>query len=703
MKRLKTMMTALVMVVTVCILLITTTSARAASSGTSKANRFNVVLVLDTSGSMHSSDPEGNRFEAINQFSALLSEQGNVLGGVVFSDTVNNTEGPIEVNSQSDKDKVTGMLQNATVDGDTNIGDALSQAVTMLEEGGNQSLPSVIVLLSDGNTDLSTDDAMQASLQTKADALQKAHQDGIRIYSICLNADGSADTSEMKQISDSADGVFQEVQRAEDLQDVFNAFYALIYGGDTVQLTDTTIPDSGVLETSFEVPNMGVEEVNIVIYGNATSYTLVHPNGTEETPSVIKGNTFSLIKISDIESGTWTLRTTGVPGDRIHINMVYNTSLEVEATVDPNNRPVNPADELTFSAHLKTDGTEVTQDSLLEGYSAKLVLLDDAGNEVSSQPMSQKDASFVYAGTLQAGNYHYRVDVSGYNMNRSSEVNGPVVISENADTNEYLSNKGPEAVANPKVEDQNVWPFFLAGFFDNNRHYIDLTTLATDDQSEPLTYSIVSTTFKDSEYSRDGDKITITGYSMPKSSFTIRATDKWGASCDIEVIINSHNVALMMAIGLVAGILIALVVAAILLRIALTKPFRGTVAVSTMVNGNYAGGPAPRSKSRGRIKLSIFNLDQTGLDYQKSYIQATGQREVLLRTDIPVPYQGTSTKDVRVLSGTPTTIYLPNGSQLTIRFDSNVPTGMRPKGVKRPKAPKPPKQPRVPKAPRNHR
>ena len=321
------MMTTLVMVVTVCILLITTTSAQAASSGTSKANRFNVVLVLDTSGSMHSSDPEGNRFEAINQFSALLSEQGNVLGGVVFSDTVNNTEGPIEVNSQSDKDKVTGMLQNATVDGDTNIGEALSQAVTMLEEGGNQSLPSVIVLLSDGNTDLSTDDAMQASLQTKADALQKAHQDGIRIYSICLNADGSADTSEMKQISDSTDGVFREVQRAEDLQDVFNAFYALIYGGDTVQLTDTTISDSGVLETSFEVPNMGVEEVNIVIYGNATSYTLVHPSGTEETPSVIKGNTFSLIKISDIESGTWTLRTTGVPGDRIHINMVYNTSL----------------------------------------------------------------------------------------------------------------------------------------------------------------------------------------------------------------------------------------------------------------------------------------------------------------------------------------------------------------------------------------
>ena len=56
--------------------------------GSSSINRFNVVVVLDASNSMNYTDPNGFRYEAISQFTSLLAEQGNYLGGIVFSNHV---------------------------------------------------------------------------------------------------------------------------------------------------------------------------------------------------------------------------------------------------------------------------------------------------------------------------------------------------------------------------------------------------------------------------------------------------------------------------------------------------------------------------------------------------------------------------------------------------------------------------------------
>lgn len=308
--------------------------ARAATDANA-VNRFNVVLVVDASGSMALTDPEGYRFEAVSQFSGLLAEQGNYIGSVVFTEEIPAKVDVAPANSQADKDAILSSIASVPAGGDTNIGAALQTAVNMIKSGGNPDLPSVIVFLSDGNTDLATSEAMDESLEMKGEALQAAREGGIAVYSVCLNVDGGADISEMQQISNATGGQFAEVKTAADLQDVFNTFYALIYGTSTIQLVDEVFPSDGVLETPFDVPAGGVEEVNIVIYGSVTSTELVAPNGTSGTPDMLSGNTFSIIKLTDILPGTWTLKTTGAPGDRIRINMVYNSSLGVQASLDP--------------------------------------------------------------------------------------------------------------------------------------------------------------------------------------------------------------------------------------------------------------------------------------------------------------------------------------------------------------------------------
>ena len=154
-------------------------------------NRFNVMIVLDASGSMKQTDPEGLRFEAIRQFVYLLADGGNSVGHVIFSDNVVKTRIPEEIKSRDDKDSFLETLQTVSPGGDTNIGEALLLAVqflTLQKSAETQQKPSVILFLSDGNTDLKQEAAMQASLGSKADAIQLAREEGIPIYSVCLNA-----------------------------------------------------------------------------------------------------------------------------------------------------------------------------------------------------------------------------------------------------------------------------------------------------------------------------------------------------------------------------------------------------------------------------------------------------------------------------------------------------------------------------------
>ena len=72
----------------VCALLLTVPVTRVSAQNDRPKNRFNVAIVLDASGSMRNTDPNGYRYEAIGLFTGLLAQSGNVLGGVVFHDGV---------------------------------------------------------------------------------------------------------------------------------------------------------------------------------------------------------------------------------------------------------------------------------------------------------------------------------------------------------------------------------------------------------------------------------------------------------------------------------------------------------------------------------------------------------------------------------------------------------------------------------------
>lgn len=571
------------------------------------SNRFNVVIVLDASGSMRQTDPQGYRFEAISQFTGLLAEQGNVLGGVVFHTDIPAELAPAEITGQEGKDAVIEMLKSVPDNGGwTNTGAGLARAVEMIKANGDPNLPSVILFLSDGNTEMASADATKASLEQKADALQAAREEGITIYSVCLNANKSADVSEMQQLSDATGGVFQEVSKAQDLQDVFNMFYNLIYGTSTITLVDEVFPDPGILETTFDVPGLGVEEVNIIIYGNTTKKSLLKPDGTESDATSVDSDTFSMLKLTDVVPGTWTLVTEGVPGDSIKINMVYNTNLGIEVSVAPEGKVVNPADPITITAKLKGNNILATTGEQYIGYSAELQVLNAYDEFLESIPMTVVGDHFEVSQPFAEGTYFYKVIVTGNHIEKESEKVGPVTSTANVMTEAEKNNTPPVPINAVVEESVNIWPF-KGGTFT-----LDMNTLATDTQDDTLHYQIVSTSFiEGTDYTVSDDGIlTMDRFSLSKGAYTIKATDSGGLSCEVEVIVKSYNIGLMALVGM---IIIGLICASVFFGIvykAAQRPWRGRLTV----HNELSHAVNTRGDFRGAVPLKKFAIGNCGIN-----------------------------------------------------------------------------------------
>jgi hypothetical protein len=640
-------------------------TARAAQNAAN--NRFNVVIVSDASGSMLSTDPEGLRFEAINQFINLLAEQGNLLGAVSFADNINATEELTKVDSAESKQKIADTLKNTPAKGDTNIGEALQKAVTMLDEAGDKDLPSIILFLSDGNTDLKDKKDMENSLNMKADAIQAAREKDIAIYSVCLNANKKADVSEMEQISQATGGEFREVGSASDLQEVFNSFYNLIYGTSTTQLLDEAFDESGVLETKFNVPGLGVEEINIIIYGKVSEVELFDAQGQKKDVSPMEYNTFTMIKSTDVSAGEWKLITKGTAGNHIKINMVYNTNLEVELKTQAIGKVTNPKDGVKFEAYLSS-GEIKADSSNIVGYEAELIVSDAYGKELDKFPMTVVDDHFELSQNLSNGVYFVKAHVSGNSLDKTSESLGPIEVSDKALTEEEKNNTAPVPVTDKIKKTVYIIPF------KDNTVSFDLKGLAKDKEDKKLHYMVASSSFiEGKDYSLGDDMVLkLYHYSLSRGDFDIKATDSKGLSCNISIVVKSINVGVVTAIVvLIIGLIVLAVMGYFAYRLWGT-PFGGPITVTSDKGGERREQTV--TKKTGRLPLSRFRVSNIGFDIKKTYFEASGKPYIYMCSSKEFYCNGKLTKRARI-SNNIAVIVKPNkdsSDSITVLYQSRL-------------------------------
>ena len=654
----------------------------AAAESDTAINRYNVMLVLDASGSMNTTDPYGLRYEAINLFTNLLAEEGNVLGGVVFSTDIDREIPPAHMNSQAEKDAVVADMRDVPYPGGwTNIGKGLASAVQQLRENGDEDLRSVIILLSDGNTAMPDGQMAEESLKTQKEAVQQLKDAEIPVYSVCLNCNGAADTSEMEQISEETEGVFIEVRRAEDLNAVFQAFYDLIYGTENITLADDVFPPEGMLETPFEVPGFGVEEVNIIVQGNTTDLALTKPDGSTSEPEIRGYDTFSAIKLTEVIPGEWNLRTWGVSGDKIKIEIVYNTNLQVELSLYDDVLQADvlePGQPVSFMARLSAGDVAAASYEEYAGFSAELSVYNEGDEEIRRIPMNVSFNCFEASEQFEAGTYTFDATVTGNSFSKVSNQIGPLTFAlpqepepEPEPEPERDPNTAP--VASPAQVNRTVliWPF--AG----GNTTLDIGSMVHDQEDPVLQYSAPYSTFRgNARYAVDAAgqlRLTLGNFQLKDGSVTVRATDSGGQYADVYVTVKVINTVVILLALLGIGLIVGLIF--LLRNLDREKPVSGgTITVTTECDGVTKSAAPYALKKKGNVPLSRFgDIDNIGLDYNKSHFRSAGSAFIFLEADRPVRWRGADIRNVRIDSGVETTITVdPDGERkMKIRYDSD--------------------------------
>lgn len=608
----------LVTLIVLMVLMLTMFPAKVTNAEQIKtSNRFNVAFVLDSSGSMKDTDPEKWRFEAVSLFIGLLAESGNYVGSVVFGDDVSMKQNISEITSIDDKKNFMSELSTAEPEGWTNTGEALIAAEEMLMNNGNDELSDIIIYLADGNTEMGTEEETEESLTKKAQAIQDARDNNIKIYSVCLNAENSkkkTNPQEMEQISTATGGGFEEVNTSSDLTNVFQRFYELIYSTSSTPIGGGTFDSSGIFHETFEIPYAGVEEVNIITAtaNELKNIKLIKPDGTELKSDVVNDMTmhssnYNITKVIAPEGGTWEIVAEGSPDTTIDISMIFNAALSVSSELRDPKDEYQLNDEITIQTFIKTGDKIAVDDEVLENY-ATVVTVENEKGETENLPLNCENGEFLSRYTIKDyGTYTFNVDSNGYGISAHAE---PITI--------YVGNTPPVVLKESTEATGYIWPLFDLDCS------VDLSGMASDKEDSDLTYSVVSSSFMDDSYEIDGNILRMKDFDISKGSFTIAATDSMGAVCEFEVYMKSRNMGLYFAIIVALIIAIILIVSAIRFYQINLRYYHAKIRI---ISFNDSGTEESEQQPvRGRYRLSSFGLQNTsGIPPMKSYFQASGK------------------------------------------------------------------------------
>jgi Mg-chelatase subunit ChlD len=184
-----------------------------------KTQYYDIVLAIDSSGSMSWNDPDNLRKTAAKQFvdSFLPGDQGSV---VDFDNSA-----IIKIHLTKNKDDIKASIDTIDSDGGTNIDIAVNTGIDeLLSSNATNDNSKIIVLLTDGEGDY-------YSSTTK-----RAQDNNIKVYTVSIGAD--VDESLLGNIANDTGGKYYQIASSEDLLDAFKRVQ-----DDTIGTIDTTDTD----------------------------------------------------------------------------------------------------------------------------------------------------------------------------------------------------------------------------------------------------------------------------------------------------------------------------------------------------------------------------------------------------------------------------------------------------------------------------
>ena len=563
---------------------------------------MDVVLVLDLSGSMKTTDAGRVSLEGAKLFIDMMESADSRAGFVAFDSKVTEQYNLSTMNSSDDKNNIKNAIDGLQYSsGDTNIGDAVEKAVGMLEVSQDIGNKRMVLFFTDGNIDLDSkpeveSDSEKISLQQTLDASARAASEDITIYTIGLNAGQSEkfrmDPTLITEMADTANGICRVVTSASELPSAFNDIFAKIVDSEIDDLGSITISDPNSFEEKqFEIPNESVLEANIVMItggtGNLSEIELIDPNGNTLSPDgkkllFSKSNNYNMLKMIAPQVGDWLLRIRGDQGCEIHLNLIFNYDVTIEATAEEDRSGENA---LVF-ARLMKRGTPVADQVLYSQMNTVAnVTREDGSMNVYPMPLDD-DNEFVCSVPIEEGEtIRIVVHTEGANMYRDSQE---VVFSRSAPAQPQFT-----VSVNP-LPDHIVLKGLLPMLAKDELN-LDAYFISSDSSASGLNFQVSVDDTSIVGASVKGNKLELKGAGIGTTTAEVIAADvnqkEYYGETKVQVVATFKNIIPLIIIGV--GALVLLILLIFIIIYILThgaKPMKGILNWSISTNGGASFG-----------------------------------------------------------------------------------------------------------------
>lgn len=411
-----------------------------------------IVILIDTSGSMNWADPannDGTRIttEAVKSFAFLRpSFTDTHISLVVYNQFVKTALTKTNVKTEwgiteyinavdkINKDQIADFKCWAYT---TDIGAALQESYQILSK--STASKKAVLLFTDGRIELGRGESIDKSVQMSNDARDKFAEIGIPIYTIGLNADGSVDKNYLEDLSLRTNGKTVIALSAGELIEHFLEIYANLFEiVPPVINTAEPIPPSGILTHTFNIYGQAVKEVNIMFISESVGSVIetvkvITPTGVEimnDTNKCVLDESamISNVKLIDPMDGDWKIELIGNPGDIVKISEISLYDLSLKTTVQDNKINLNYGEILDFDVFLRNNDKNIdilTTQIYADSQSKTYIEIIDPRGVSSLYPGILNESSTGFSFNLlfdRPGNYTIKAFLANDRLSAESEA-----------------------------------------------------------------------------------------------------------------------------------------------------------------------------------------------------------------------------------------------------------------------------------------
>ncbi|MCL2386353.1 MAG: VWA domain-containing protein [Defluviitaleaceae bacterium] len=369
---------------------------------------IDAILVIDTSGSMRTSDPERITLEAASLFMDMMETRNSRLGIVEFSGNLHTVRPLTPIGEISVRDEIRQEISNFVYHGWTDIGLALRTAAEMINEDPIATNSPIIILFTDGRIDLGTQLDGRTTELSYEDAWWAVDNVGnVPIYTIGLNYDGALNIDFLQEIANRTNASYFIAEEADALPQVFNEIFASHIRSSLTEVTTIVAEGDTYAEVVIPIPSPFVSEANIIMLSSRpiASVRLFDPSGREvpfdgELYTLTYANRYSMIKVLSPMVGDWLLSVRGLPEDRITVNLIYNYNVSVswsvtQPNVDDDGVFFDPNQPIMVQAGFISPLPASQLQTLFRESVAEMSVYDMEQNHVATFPMVNTATAFT--------------------------------------------------------------------------------------------------------------------------------------------------------------------------------------------------------------------------------------------------------------------------------------------------------------------